>query len=98
MAEGKHVQRSLFADELKIERNNPESGELMDWESANMDLFDGSQELIIRMNGKCVIEYMRCLGADDDLLPDTSLFIGKPVKKILDPELSRILHKSKRCG
>jgi len=94
MAEGKHVQRSLFADELKIERNNPESGELMDWESANMDLFDGSQELIIRMNGKCVIEYMRCLGADDDLLPDTSLFIGKPVKKILDPELSRILHKS----
>ena len=94
MAEGKHVQRSLFADELKIERNNPESGELMDWESANMDLFDGSQELIIRMNGKCVIEYMRCLGEDDDLLPDTSLFIGKPVKKILDQELSRILHKS----
>lgn len=94
MAEGKHVQRSLFADELKIEWNNPESGELMDWESANMDLFDGTQELIIRMNGKCVIEYMRCLGADDDLLPDTSLFIGKPVKKILDPELSRILHKS----
>lgn len=94
MAEGKHVQRSLFADEMKMEWNNPESGELMDWESANMGLFDRSQELIIRMNGKGVIEDMRCLGADDDLLPDTSLFIGKPVKKILDPELCRILHNS----
>ena len=94
MAEGREVQRKLFTDELNSELKDPNGDELMGRETANVFLCDRSQELIIRLNGKGVVEELHSLGKDEKLSQASSQYVGEPVEKILESELARVLHDS----
>ena len=60
-------------------------------ETVDVFLCDRSQELVIRLNSKGVVEELHCLGKDDEPLQDVSSYVGERIEKILEPELARRL-------